>query len=64
MKTSAMPTTQEVEEVLKQGLQAESVTVIDISGDCGTSFELAVVSAQFEVRSVGINISVGTRLLV
>ena len=44
-----MPTVQDIEELLKQGLEAESVTVKDISGDCGSSFEVAVVSAQFEV---------------
>ena len=37
----------QVESVLKEKLQASDVQVVDTSGGCGSSFEVAVVSEQF-----------------
>lgn len=42
----------EVELALKQRLEAKDVTVVDDSGGCGSSFTVAVVSAQFEGRKL------------
>lgn len=47
-----MPTVQQVEEALRSALEAEDVSVVDISGDCGSSFEVSVVSKQFEGKAL------------
>ncbi|BDA47018.1 probable BolA-like protein 2 [Coccomyxa sp. Obi] len=43
-----MATAADVEKALKERLKASDVTVIDTSGGCGASFDVAVVSEQFE----------------
>ncbi len=43
-----MPTVDQVQDALKTNLQATDVVVLDISGGCGQSYEVAVVSAEFE----------------
>lgn len=43
-----MVTSDQVQAALQQHLEATDVTVIDNSGGCGTAFDVAVVSAQFE----------------
>lgn len=43
-----MPTVDEVQEALKANLAATDVVVLDVSGGCGQSYEVAVVSAHFE----------------
>lgn len=43
-----MATAEQVERRLKESLDATHVTVLDVSGGCGQSFEVAVVSPQFE----------------
>jgi len=46
-----MPTVQEVEDLLRTALEAQEVDVTDISGDCGSSFEVSIVSAQFQGKA-------------
>lgn len=43
-----MVTADDVQTALQQHLEATDVVVVDISGGCGTSFEVAVVSPQFD----------------
>lgn len=47
-----MVTAAEVEQALKQRLEAKDVTVVDESGGCGSSFTVAVVSDQFEGKKL------------
>ncbi|KAL3147181.1 BolA-like protein 2, variant 2 [Trebouxia sp. C0010 RCD-2024] len=47
-----MVTAAEVEQALKQRLEAKDVTVVDDSGGCGSSFIVAVVSDQFEGKKL------------
>ncbi|KAL3136520.1 BolA-like protein 2 [Trebouxia sp. C0009 RCD-2024] len=47
-----MVTAAEVEQALKQRLEAKDVTVVDDSGGCGSSFTVAVVSDQFEGKKL------------
>eukprot|EP00897_Mesotaenium_endlicherianum_P001021 jgi/Mesen1/1091/ME000123S00261 len=44
-----MPVTKDqVEATLREKLDASELTVIDTSGGCGASFDVAIVSPQFE----------------
>ncbi|KAK9685731.1 hypothetical protein K7432_015400 [Basidiobolus ranarum] len=44
-----MSITQEsLQQVLLERLEAEYVDVVDISGGCGQSFEVVIVSSKFE----------------
>lgn len=43
-----MVTAEQVQAALQEHLQASDVVVIDNSGGCGTAFEVAVVTSQFE----------------
>ncbi|CAL5224148.1 g6784 [Coccomyxa viridis] len=43
-----MTSAADVEQKLRDKLKAADVTVIDTSGGCGASFDVAVVSDQFE----------------
>ncbi|KAK9807727.1 hypothetical protein WJX72_007244 [[Myrmecia] bisecta] len=47
-----MATASDVEKALRDRLQASDVTVLDTSGGCGASFEVAVVSDQFEGKKL------------
>eukprot|EP00227_Mantoniella_beaufortii_P018481 CAMPEP_0197581780 /NCGR_PEP_ID=MMETSP1326-20131121/5186_1 /TAXON_ID=1155430 /ORGANISM="Genus nov. species nov., Strain RCC2288" /LENGTH=89 /DNA_ID=CAMNT_0043145731 /DNA_START=80 /DNA_END=346 /DNA_ORIENTATION=- len=47
-----MPTVEQVEEMLRTVLEASEVTVTDISGNCGESFEVSVVSKLFAGKPV------------
>ncbi|XP_062500337.1 bolA-like protein 2 [Corticium candelabrum] len=41
-------TLSDIEQKLKEGVGATHVEVKDVSGGCGSSFEVLVVSSQFE----------------
>lgn len=41
-----------VEERLRASLQCEVLTVEDVSGGCGSSFDVMCVSAQFQGKSL------------
>ena len=47
-----MVTAADVEGILKNQLSAQDVQVIDTSGGCGASFDVAVVSDQFEGKKL------------
>lgn len=47
-----MVTAADVEGILKSQLAAQDVQVIDTSGGCGASFDVAVVSDQFEGKKL------------
>ncbi|GAQ91976.1 hypothetical protein KFL_008950040 [Klebsormidium nitens] len=40
-----------VEDRLRSSLEAEQLTVIDTSGGCGASFDVAIVSKQFDGKT-------------
>lgn len=45
-------TAENIQNKLKNELQATDVTVLDTSGGCGSSFELAVVSPIFDGKQL------------
>ena len=47
-----MVTAADVEGILKSQLAAQDVQVVDTSGGCGASFEVAVVTEQFEGKKL------------
>ncbi|KAI9209405.1 bola protein [Polychytrium aggregatum] len=44
--------TAELEQIFKDKLQAEHVSVVDTSNGCGQCFEATIVSSQFEGKSL------------
>lgn len=49
--SDAMSSRAEVESLLRQALQPSSLEVTDVSGDCGSAFDVRVVSEAFVGRS-------------
>ncbi|KAK9803854.1 hypothetical protein WJX73_008813 [Symbiochloris irregularis] len=47
-----MATAENLKQALTERLQASEVEVIDTSGGCGASFEVGVISDQFEGKKL------------